>query len=285
MNDPYFIEIENLPDGWQFKNREIEIEGRVGTAVDTVKIKVERDGSAVSVSKTKTSLNHFNIKMTINDGDYTFYVSGLNSSGRETVSKKYGFSVKSKAKKPVYEKFIVLEQGHGTNGDMGAVHNGVKEYILNGFAMRACEEKLRKMGYVNVISTDDKSSLFTIGFQFAKIADVFVSIHHNAYNQNAQGSECLYSQKGNRDDKKLADIVARNCALALGITNRQGKSQGLSILSGATRARFEGQDHRGLEGAVLAEGYFIDAPDVDNHVDWSKKYGEALALSIDEFLS
>jgi len=131
--------------------------------------------------------------------------------------------------------------------------------------------------------------LFNVGFKFAQIADVFISIHHNAFNNDAQGAECLWSARdwASAGDKKLANIIAAHCALKLGIRDRnfRDKARGLSILSGATRARFEGKDLKGLEAAVLAEGYFMDDKKVTDHNTWSTKYGVALAQGVDEFLS
>jgi len=186
------------------------------------------------------------------------------------------------------DKKIVLEIGHGTNGDNGAIdpRSGTTEHFLNIEAAYSAKHALESFGFTNIVVTDDKQDLWNIGFNAARDASVFVSIHHNAFNGKAQGSECLYSPKGNEDDIRLASIVSAKCSEFLGFRNRGAKKMALSILSGATYNRF-----KDLEGAVLAEGYFLDGPlDTAGGYEWeslteaSKKYGQALADGINEFL-
>lgn len=181
-----------------------------------------------------------------------------------------------------FSKKVVLEIGHSASGDVGAVdkRSGITEHSLNVITANAAKNWLNESGYTNVHITDDKDSLWNIGFNHSRDANVFVSIHHNAYSsESAQGSECLYSQKGNEDDIRLASIISARCSKALGIRNRGAKKMGLSILSGATYNRF-----KDLEGAVLAEGYFITGVMRDSHDEMSYQYGVALAQAIDEFL-
>lgn len=179
---------------------------------------------------------------------------------------------------------IVLEIGHNAGPDVGAIdpRSGATEHSLNVITANEAKKVLEKIGYANVVVTDSKESLWNIGFKESRDANVFVSIHHNAYSsESAQGSECLYSPKGNEDDIRLASIISAKCSKHLGIRNRGAKKMGLSILSGATYDRF-----KDLEGAVLAEGYFITGKMiVGTHKEWSIRYGHALAYAIDDFLS
>jgi len=186
------------------------------------------------------------------------------------------------------DKKIVLEIGHGTNGDKGAIdpRTGENEWYLNTVAANSAKDALKSLGFTNIVVTDDKQDLWNIGYNATRDASVFVSIHHNAFNGKAQGSECLYSPKGNEDDIRLASIISAKCSEFLGFRNRGAKKMALSILSGATYDRF-----KDLEGAVLAEGYFLDGQlntaggyEWESLTDASKKYGYALAHGINEFL-
>ena len=279
MDFPYWIKVKNF--NWTIEQgTELEIEK--GSGVKEVVCYVNDGGVHVGV-------------YSLLPGDYQIRLVGFNGNGDECCSAQFGLRInpaeqKEESEPSKYDKVIVLEIGHGGREFGASSYDGsINEHTLNITTAKFAEKTLKQLGYKNIIVTDDNSSLFDVGFKFAKVANVFCSIHHNAFNNDAQGAECLWSNRSwsIKNDETLANIIAARCANALGIRDRnfRDKARGLSILSGATRARFEGKDLNGLDAAVLAEGYFMDDKKVTDHFDWSMKYGVALAGGIDEFLS
>jgi N-acetylmuramoyl-L-alanine amidase len=183
---------------------------------------------------------------------------------------------------------IVLEVGHGES-DPGAIdpRTGTTEYTLNLLVCDSARGFLAGLGYENILVSDMKGRLSTIGYELSREAEVFVSVHHNCFNQKAQYTLGLVSPKGNAEDARLADIFATKASEFLGFQKAKVREMGLSILSGALYER-----PSQLRAAFLAEGYFLDAPlNTRGGYEWkslrdaSRKYGEALAFAIDEFLS
>lgn len=175
------------------------------------------------------------------------------------------------------KKGVLLERGHGPNPkgfEPGAVAHGVTEYELNGIAVEAARNYLTKQGIPCEV-TDSGSSLHEIG-RLAQGYDVFVSVHHNAFNAKAQGVECLYhNASGDPADKQLAELIAQNLFKSLGYSNRGAKPQALGVLSGA-----ETTDTR---ASVLAECYFMDAVPTGQR-DNSRLAGLAIGQAVEKWL-
>ena len=271
MIDPYFIELEGF--SWELTPEQVKA------------IKVKNKGAGIAetelmiIGELTRNVTTYPFNKT---EDVTLQARGYDREGRLKVTKKYGLKILALKADPSKQRKIVLEIGHGTRGDPGAIdkRTGVTEHALNILVAHAAKGFLNNKGYSDVEITDDWSSLWNIGYKESRDASVFISIHHNAYTSLAQGSECLYSPKGNEDDIRLASIISARCAQALKIRNRGAKKMGLSVLSGATYERY-----KGLEGAVLAEGYFITGELNGRSLeDMSFDYGEALAEGVIEFL-
>ena len=175
-------------------------------------------------------------------------------------------------------KGVLLERGHGPNPngfEPGAVAHGRDEYELNGIACEAARLALVKAG-IPVEITDSGGSLHAIG-TLAKDFDVFVSVHHNAFNGSAQGVECLYHNvTGDPADKDLATVISSQLSSKLGLINRGAKPQALGVLSGAETTN--------TRASVLAECYFMDAAVYGKQSDLSRKAGEAIAAGIISWL-
>lgn len=195
---------------------------------------------------------------------------------------------KHEVKDPALSKndlpFIVLEIGHGDHPEgfePGAVdpRTGTKEHDMNKVCAYSCREELASAGFHNVIVTDDGDYLRRIGEKFKK-ADIFVSVHHNAFSKDtAQGSETLVHRDYAREaDKAFAKLATDEMATELGIANRGVKTMNLSVLKGATKTS------DGDQCVVLVEPYFITGKDVDDHRVWSTKAGKALAKAIKKHL-
>lgn len=180
---------------------------------------------------------------------------------------------------------IVLEVGHGPHPDgfePGAIdkRTGTQEWRVNKIAANSCYDRLKDLGYKNVLITDENDYLFSIGAKHSK-ADIFVSIHHNAFSDpRAQGCETLIHPDAGKQDRKLAEVINQQISEALQINNRGVKTMSLGVLTRSTYNR-----HEQNTGAVLIEPYFITGANVDNHETWSKKAGKTLATAIHLHLS
>ena len=182
------------------------------------------------------------------------------------------------------DNLIVLEVGHGDHPDgfePGAVdpRTGSREWDLNKVCSAACLGKLHEFGLMNVRITDSGTWLSHIGKE-NKDADVFVSVHHNAFsNPSAQGAEALmHKEFWHPNDEKLAELCAKYMSEELKIKNRGIKTMNLSVLKGAMNAKKPGQ------AVVLVEPYFITGKDVTDHKQWSEKAGIGIAKAIKAYL-
>ena len=186
---------------------------------------------------------------------------------------------------PKANSAIVLEIGHGPHPDgfePGAIdqRTGTQEWKMNKVVANSCYDRLKNLGYQDVLITDENDYLFSIGAKYAK-ADIFVSVHHNAFSDSrAQGTETLIHPEAGTEDRKLAQVINQQICEVLNIHNRGVKTMKLGILSRSSYER-----NKDNKGVVLIEPYFITGHDVDNHEKWSQKAGDALATAIHLHLS
>lgn len=131
-------------------------------------------------------------------------------------------------------KTIILDAGHGgtgKGGDPGAIGaTGTKEKDFNLSMVFKVETLLKKNPNLNVVLTRVNDTFIELTDR-AKIAnrlpaDVFLSIHANAGQANAGGTETLYTKTM---DKPLSDIIQAHILLATGFTDRGSKYQNLSV--------------------------------------------------------
>jgi N-acetylmuramoyl-L-alanine amidase len=182
-------------------------------------------------------------------------------------------------------KVIALDVGHGWNQsdiyDAGAVGNGTTEQVLNAKVANRAAELLRSMGaVVHVFDYASAGSarlwLSEKGKRAGAVkADVFVSIHHNAFNGSAQGTETLVHTQATSEDVKLANSIQIRLVEELKLTNRGVKYQQLGVLSGCPSSIPAG----------LTEGFFIDWRGFGGKIpeDVTERYALGLSLGIKEF--
>lgn len=99
---------------------------------------------------------------------------------------------------------IYLDPGHGGD-EPGAISGGVKEKDLNLKVALKVEKLLKEKGYEVVMSrkTDKFVSLSDRAQEANKMkADIFVSVHHNAFMKTASGIE-TYSYNGLGNSKNI----------------------------------------------------------------------------------
>ena len=186
---------------------------------------------------------------------------------------------------------IAIDSGHGVTQsgsfDPGAVNsaNGLTEYELNRQVATRVASLLRAQGAQVTLQVYSRGtprrSLYDKGAVVAQGHHVFVSIHHNAYNKRAQGSETLVHQsRGTTSSFALAGAIQRHVVKALwaGASSRDRgvKQAGLGVLRGA---------HSQVGTAVLVEGFFLDPSNVTSSVaaGWVEREARGIAAGIVEY--
>jgi N-acetylmuramoyl-L-alanine amidase len=151
-------------------------------------------------------------------------------------------------------KKIILDPGHGitnTGFDPGAGGNGTTEAKENLHQANLIANHLRQLG-AEVKVLDEPLSLAQIG-QRAAGHDIFVSLHQNAFNGNAQGHEVFSHPNAPAKDAQLAQAINSELDAIFPdsiIPDRGTKKANFSVLRNAPTA----------VPAVLVESLFIDAP-------------------------
>ena len=123
-------------------------------------------------------------------------------------------------------KRIVLDPGHGGN-DSGACAHGIQEKDLNLAVALATRDILRDCGHT-VLMTHDSDCAMSLHergcFAVNKQADVFLSIHHDAADNNPKVHGC-HGFYDNEDCANARDMMT-NVARAIAVANGTGHSYG-----------------------------------------------------------
>ena len=183
-------------------------------------------------------------------------------------------------------KVIALDVGHGWNQsaiyDAGAVGNNTTEHELNMLTAYRASEILETLGakvfVFNYENEKERLGLRDKGKRAGGVkADVFVSVHHNAFNGSAQGTETLVHTQATSEDVKLANSIQVRLVEELKLTNRGVKYQQLGVLSGCPASI----------PACLTEGFFIDWKGFSGKIpeEVTESYALGLARGIKEFLA
>ena len=162
-------------------------------------------------------------------------------------------------------KKIVINGGHCPGLDPGAVGEFVTEADIVREVGLMVESNLKNAGHETVfVQEDELADVCAIANEFE--ADIFVSIHCNAANNIAHGTETFYYQEGD-ESYELAGLIQSNLVFDLGTTNR-------GIKDGSWLYVLRNTDMT----AVLVEIGFIDNPDEEQLII-SKKPQIASAIS------
>lgn len=144
---------------------------------------------------------------------------------------------------------IAVNAGHCPGLDSGAVgRNSEEAEIVKSVAHALCYE-LESMGHTPLfIQENELEDICDIANEAE--ADIFVSIHCNAYNGKAHGTETWCYEYGD-ESYRLADCVQKELLFTLGTTDRGIKTKndgGLYVIN-----------HTDMP-AILIELAFIDNP-------------------------
>lgn len=136
---------------------------------------------------------------------------------------------------------IFIDAGHNPRSvDTGAVGNGLKEQDVTFAIAESLAGKLERVGVEVKRSRTDADSVIgsSLSDSLAKRAkmandwgaDLFLSIHCNAfYLSSANGTETYVYSKGSKV-KDLAERIAGSVSSQMGVTNRGGKTASFAVL-------------------------------------------------------
>lgn len=181
-------------------------------------------------------------------------------------------------------KILVLDAGHSLNTAGKETYKGskgvIKEWSMNDSVCRKIQSILKDFD-VTIYRTDDTTGKTDISLSERVKrcnnynADLFVSIHHNAFsNATATGTEVYMHTNGTTEDKKLADLVAPKLAQKTGLKNRGSKKASFAVLTCKATA-------------ILCEGGFMTTKkdyEVITTDSGQQAYAEAVAECVISFL-
>ena len=113
---------------------------------------------------------------------------------------------------------IFINPGHCVGSDSGAVGYGLTEAEVALNIGRRVEKYLQNVGYTTKLFQYDGLAEIVDSSNYWD-ADLFVSIHCNAFNGNARGTETVYYEHS-IEGKKLAQAIQNQIVSRLGTVDR-----------------------------------------------------------------
>lgn len=167
---------------------------------------------------------------------------------------------------------IVVNGGHEPNVDSGAVGSRSTEAEITQKLMLLVSAYLEKAGCeVMAVQTADLAEICDVTNKWG--ADILVSIHCNAFNQKAKGTE-TFAYYGSREGDALAHHIQSQIVTSLATTNRGVKEAGFHVLK-HTKCT-----------AVLVETAFIDNKgDEQLLLDKTDEFARAIARGVTDYVS
>lgn len=166
---------------------------------------------------------------------------------------------------------IVVNGGHEPNVDSGAVGSRSTEAEITQKLMLLVSAYLEKAGCeVMAVQTADLAEICNVTNKWG--ADILVSIHCNAFNQKAKGTE-TFAYYGSREGDALAHHIQSQIVTSLATTNRGVKEAGFYALK-HTKCT-----------AVLVETAFIDNKgDEQLLLDKTDEFARAIARGVTDYI-
>lgn len=167
---------------------------------------------------------------------------------------------------------VVVNGGHEPNVDSGALGSRSTEAEVTQKLMLLVAAYLEKAGCdVMAVQTADLAEICDVTNRWG--ADILVSIHCNAFNKKAKGTEtfCYY---GSREGDALAHHIQSQIVTSLATANRGVKEAGYYVLK-HTKCT-----------AVLVETAFIDnLGDEQLLVDKTDDFARAIARGVTDYIT
>ena len=167
---------------------------------------------------------------------------------------------------------IVVNGGHEPNVDSGAVGSRSTEAEITQKLMLMVSAYLEKAGCeVMAVQTADLAEICDVTNRWG--ADILVSIHCNAFNKKAKGTE-TFAYYGSREGDALAHFIQSQIVTSLATTNRGVKEAGYYVLK-HTKCT-----------AVLVETAFIDNKgDEQLLLDKTDEFARAIARGVTDYIT
>lgn len=167
---------------------------------------------------------------------------------------------------------IVVNGGHEPNVDSGAVGSRSTEAEVTQKLMLLVSAYLEQAGCkVMAVQTADLAEICNVTNRWG--ADILVSIHCNAFNQKAKGTE-TFAYHGSREGDALAHYIQSQIVTSLATMNRGVKEAGFYVLK-HTKCT-----------AVLVETAFIDNKgDEQLLLDKTDEFARAIARGVTDYVS
>ncbi|WP_093337383.1 N-acetylmuramoyl-L-alanine amidase [Salibacterium halotolerans] len=135
------------------------------------------------------------------------------------------------------DRTIVIDAGHGDH-DNGASGNGLIEKEVNLDVALEVEERLEEAG-VDVVMTRNDDTFLGLNERVevaeSADADAFISIHSNAYNQSAEGTEAFYNDRHEGSESRaLASSIHQELVKQTGMVDRRVADAGFVVIENTT---------------------------------------------------
>lgn len=175
------------------------------------------------------------------NGDNGFLHSGFLSSDQPTVSSvkdpiDLGGNTGNNGKKSISELMVIIDPGHGAH-DPGAIGFGLKEKdVVLDVSLRT--KKYFQQTALPVKLTRETDVFVTlqnrVSFARAYKGDIFISVHANATNGSANGTETFYYSAATNpkiaESKALTTYIHKRMIEAWNLTDRNVKKGNLHVL-------------------------------------------------------
>ncbi|MGF2617972.1 SH3 domain-containing protein [Rossellomorea vietnamensis] len=160
------------------------------------------------------------------------YWAAIQYNGQKAFVHKTYLKLLSTSSKPLKDRIIVLDAGHGGK-DPGAVNGSVYEKNIVMDVTNLLAEKLESAGAKVMLSRSDNSEFLSLGervdYSEDQYAELFVSLHVNAaISEAAKGAETFYNGSSNDNGEEsylLANEIQKQIVSLAGMDNR-GTKQG-----------------------------------------------------------
>lgn len=173
---------------------------------------------------------------------------------------------------------IVLDAGHGGK-DQGASSGNVLEKAITLVITEKTAEILENAGYeVGLVRDDDTFVELEDRIKYGnrKEAKVFVSIHCNSAEEEADGIETFYAESKEESSQKLAKILQEHLITETGARDREVKTADYAVILGTE-----------MPAALVEVGFLSDAGErtLLQTEAYQEKLAEGIAQGIIEYLN
>lgn len=167
---------------------------------------------------------------------------------------------------------IVVNGGHEPNVDPGALGSKTTEAEVTQKLMLLVSAYLEKAGCeVMTVQTADLADICNVTNRWG--ADLFVSIHCNAANKKAKGTE-TFAYYGSREGDSLAHYIQSQIITSLATANRGVKEAGFYVLK-----------HTKCTAALVECAFIDNLGDETLLIDKTDEFARAIARGITDYVA